>query len=360
MWNPNTEMSEDCLYLNIWQPERGSVKKAVMVWIYGGGFISGTSTLTIYDGDILASVGDVVVVTFQYRVGPFGFLSLGSHETAGNAGLMDQNLAIKWVHDNIQSFGGDKDRITLFGESAGAASVSYHLISPMSRDLFKYGILMSASVPGELNFVSPFEAKQRGLDLASKVGCNITKTTSAIECLMKADARLISKQQWNILNINAIFPYSFVPTIDGKFLTKHPKDYLEQGDFKKTSVLAGVTSDEGSYFLAYYFLRDKRMQNGTEVPILSVGQFADDVRVVLNNANDSLVNYVIKVYGSPNSSNAYRGTLERMIGDKGFKCPVERLAKRILPSKSARVLLRIRAQDIGEPVGGLDGCHARI
>ena len=326
MWNPNTEMSEDCLYLNIWQPEGGSEKKAVMVWIYGGGFVGGTSTLTLYDGGILASVGDVVVVSFQYRVGPLGFLTLGSNIT-GNAGLMDQNLAIKWVHDNIQSFGGDKDRITLFGESAGAASVSYQLISPMSRNLFKYGILMSASVPAEWNFVSPSEATQRGFDLASKVGCNTSTPELAIDCLMKADPKEITKQQSFVLNVNKMFPYSFVPTIDGKFITKHPLNYLEQGDFKQTCILTGVTSNEGTYFLANYLLEEKMIQNGTEIPISNAGRFAKDVEVALNSGIDSVVSSLVKVYGSPNSSIAYTNTLEQIVGDRGFKCPVERLAK---------------------------------
>ena len=267
-----------------------------------------------------------MVVSFQYRVGPLGFLTLGLNIT-GNAGLMDQNLAIKWVHDNIQSFGGDKDRITLFGESAGAASVSYQLISPISRNLFKYGILMSASVPAEWNFVSPFEATQRGFDLASKVGCNTSTTELAIDCLMKADPKEITKQQSFVLNVNKMFPYSFVPTVDGKFITKHPLEHLEKGDFKQTCILTGVTSNEGTYFLANYLLEEKMIQNGTEIPISNAGRFAKDVEVALNGGLDSVVSNLVKVYGSPNSSVAYTSTLEQIVGDRGFKCPVERLAK---------------------------------
>ena len=313
-------MSEDCLYLNIWQPEGGSEKKAVMVWIHGGGFVLGASTLALYDGEILASVGDVIVVSLQYRLGTFGFLRLGT-KAAGNVGLMDQTLAIKWVHDNIQSFGGDKDRITLFGESAGAASVSYHLISPMSRDLFKYGILMSASVPAEWTFVPPADATRYGLVLAKSYGCSTSTAVEAVDCLLKADPKEIVKQQ------NRNFSFLLLPTIDGQFLAKAPLDYLEKGDFKHTCVLTGATSNEGTILLAFYLLYEKRMQNGTEIPIFSAGQFANNVRVVLNNASDLLINKLVKVYGSPNSSAAYTSALEQMIGDKMMKCPVERLAK---------------------------------
>ena len=327
MWNTKTELSEDCLYLNIWQPEGGSEKKAVMVWIHGGGFVWGTSSSAQYDGEVLASVGDVIVVSLQYRLGALGFMRLSGTKIAGNAGLMDQNLAIKWVHDNIQSFGGDKDRITLFGESTGAASVSYHLISPMSRDLFKYGILMSGSVPAEWSFVSPSEATWFGYALAKLCGCSTSTPEGAVDCLMKADPKEIVKQQNSFFSMNPLLPYFLVPTIDGKFLANHPLYDLENGDFKQTCILTGATSNEGTLALAFYLLSEKRMQNGTEIPMSSAGQFADDVKVALNSSIDSVVNHLVKVYGSPNSSAAYTSTLEQMIGDRAVKCPVERLAK---------------------------------
>ena len=111
-----------------------SGRLAVMVWIYGGGFYSGTSTLTIYDGKILASLGDVIVVSIGYRVGALGFLSLGGHrEAPGNAGMFDQLMALDWVRQNIDRFGGDPDNVTIFGESAGSVSVSLHLLSPLSQ-----------------------------------------------------------------------------------------------------------------------------------------------------------------------------------------------------------------------------------
>lgn len=139
------------------------------MWIYGGGFYSGTATLDLYDGSILAVKGDVVVVSMQYRIGPLGFLSLGSESAPGNAGLLDQQLALHWVHDHIADFGGDPQRVTIFGESAGAASVAYHLLSPSSADLFRSGILQSASAESPWAFVQPEEAKERAYKLAELV-----------------------------------------------------------------------------------------------------------------------------------------------------------------------------------------------
>ena len=134
MWNPNTPLSEDCLYLNIWVPsafrQPVAPRTEVLVWIYGGSFMSGTSTLEVYDGDILSVESNLIVASMQYRVGAFGFLHLGTPEAPGNVGLFDQSLALKWLKDNIGFFGGNPDSLTIFGESAGASSVSVHFLSP--------------------------------------------------------------------------------------------------------------------------------------------------------------------------------------------------------------------------------------
>lgn len=152
-----------------------SITMLVKVWIYGGGFSAGSSTLDIYDGKYLASHGDVIVVSMQYRVGPLGFLALSKTSgAAGNAGLLDQQAALKWVYQNIGSFGGDTSRITIFGESAGAASVSYHLLSQGSKNLFQSAILQSAAVGGKWNFIEWDNAVEKGLDLAKQVGKIVT------------------------------------------------------------------------------------------------------------------------------------------------------------------------------------------
>ncbi|VDL88588.1 unnamed protein product [Schistocephalus solidus] len=155
MWQPNTPLSEDCLYLNIWVPilpEEQRCEKdkklPVMVWIFGGSFSTGSSVLNVYDGRFLSTRQNVIVVTLNYRLGPFGFLYLNYSGAPGNMGLWDQRLAIKWVKDHIEHFNGDPDRITLFGESAGSVSVSAHVISPWSHSFFRNAILQSGSVFG--------------------------------------------------------------------------------------------------------------------------------------------------------------------------------------------------------------------
>ncbi|GMS99366.1 hypothetical protein PENTCL1PPCAC_21541 [Pristionchus entomophagus] len=147
MWNANTEQSEDCLYLNVFVPEKPDPTKrlAVMVWVYGGGFATGTSTIDVYDGKIFSAEEKIIIVPFNYRVSIFGFLFMGTADAPGNMGLWDQNLALKWVHTNIAQFGGDNTRITLFGESAGAASVNLQMFSEKSTPYFHRAIIQSAS-----------------------------------------------------------------------------------------------------------------------------------------------------------------------------------------------------------------------
>lgn len=144
------ETSEDCLYLNVWAPASGKAH-AVMVWIYGGGFSNGSAAMPLYWGDELARKG-IIVVTFGYRLGPFGFLALpeltkeSPFHASGNYGLMDQIAALQWVHDNIAAFGGDPARVTIAGQSAGAASVSILMASPLAKGLFRGAIAESGGM----------------------------------------------------------------------------------------------------------------------------------------------------------------------------------------------------------------------
>ncbi|ROJ28362.1 Cocaine esterase [Anabarilius grahami] len=139
------EVSEDCLYLNIYTPAKpgDDTKLPVMVWIHGGGF--SMASASIFDGHALAAYQDVVVVLIQYRLGLLGFFSTGDEHAPGNYGLLDQVAALQWVQENIHSFGGDPELVTIFGESAGGVSVSLHVLSPLSANLFRYAIAESGT-----------------------------------------------------------------------------------------------------------------------------------------------------------------------------------------------------------------------
>ncbi len=156
---------EDCLYLNVWTPAADRGRRPVMVWIHGGAFVLGSGSQMLYNGAALARRGDVVVVTINYRLGALGFLRLrerfgGRLPATGNEGLLDQIAALEWVRDEIEAFGGDPDRVTIFGESAGAMSCATLLAVPRARGLFHRAILQS----GAANFVWPREVAARVAD----------------------------------------------------------------------------------------------------------------------------------------------------------------------------------------------------
>jgi len=142
-----------------------------MVWIYGGGFYSGTSTLDVYDHKTIVATENVIVASLQYRVASLGFLYFGVPEVPGNAGMFDQLMALQFIKDNIERFGGDPDNITLWGESAGAVAVSLHLLSPLSRNLYNRAILQSGGPTADWGLISRKESILRGLRLAEATNC---------------------------------------------------------------------------------------------------------------------------------------------------------------------------------------------
>ena len=170
-WNTNTPQSEDCLYLNVVVPRPHPRNAAVIVWIYGGGFWSGTTTLDLYDMRVMAATQNIIMVGIQYRVASLGFLYFPEEDVPGNAGMFDQLEAIKWVKNNIAKFGGNPNNITLMGESAGACSVSLHLLSPLSRNLFSQAIMQSASATVPWGVITKEESLIRGLRLAELMNC---------------------------------------------------------------------------------------------------------------------------------------------------------------------------------------------
>ncbi|CAJ1065721.1 LOW QUALITY PROTEIN: acetylcholinesterase-like [Xyrichtys novacula] len=258
MWNPNTPLSEDCLYLNVWSPQfektrtNGPVLAPVLVWIYGGGFNAGTSSLDIYDGRFLCKSEGVVVVSMNYRLGALGFLALPNNKNIhGNAGLLDQRLALQWIANNIAAFGGDPTKVTLFGESAGGASVGFHLLSPGSQGLFQRAVMQSGSPNAPWATISQNEAWQRSMKLATEMGCPTSDASRMEICLEKANAWELTVKSYEVLPKPTFTPLPFVPIEDGVFLPKTVDMLLSSGNLGKHDVLFGLNKDEGTYFLMY-------------------------------------------------------------------------------------------------------------
>ncbi|KAK3101083.1 hypothetical protein FSP39_000817 [Pinctada imbricata] len=260
---PNLDISEDCLHLNVYVPKDNStLLKPVMVFIHGGGWIAGQGTL--YDGSILASTGDVIVVTINYRLGFFGFMSTLNDQYPGNYGLFDALEAIKWTKKHIQSFGGDPNEITLFGESAGAFNVLYLATSPLSRGLFQRVIIESG---GDLraDAVDP-EIKNTTFKVMKAMSCISNSDSSAltsenIQCLLNKDANDILKASL-ILSTYKVdhattFKDAFRPCIDGELIPDVPQILLKNKSsssslvFNSLDVLHGVNNGDGGLILLY-------------------------------------------------------------------------------------------------------------
>jgi len=251
MWNPPGKVSEDCLYLNVWVPYNRprTRRSAVMVWIYGGGFYSGTTTLNLYDGKILAALNNIIVVSIGYRVGAFGFLSLDDPSAPGNAGMFDQLMGLEWVQQNIRHFGGDPNSVTLFGESAGSVSVSLHLLSPLSHNKFHRAILQSGSSNMPWATLLQTEAKRRSLELATILGCQKTDDMVVVaDCLRRFTPQRLADEQF-VARGPMQFP--FLPVVDGTFLPDAPVKLLRHGEFKRCPLISGFNVNEGSYFIIY-------------------------------------------------------------------------------------------------------------
>lgn len=226
-----------------------------MIFLYGGAFQNGSSTTKYYGPDYLL-MADVVVVTLNYRVGALGFLCLKDEElnVPGNAGLKDQLLAMKFVKNNIQNFGGDPDNITLFGQSAGGGSVSWHCISEPSRALFKRAIIMSGCV---LNSWCLTPHKDWANRLARKLGYEGAESEKEIlEFLQKADPEMIVEHQKSVLNRDEIgkVAFPFGPHIehytnDQTLISAKPIDLLTNAWSNDIDIMIGGTSDEGLMYL---------------------------------------------------------------------------------------------------------------
>ncbi len=242
--------SEDCLSLNIFRPARATdgTPRTVLVWIHGGAFVLGAGSLPLYDGSYLATKHDVIVVTFNYRLGALGFLA-GVDGLTGNYGLQDQQLALTWVRDNIAAFGGDPNRVLLFGESAGAMSTGLHALSvPSSRGLFR-AILMQSNPIG-LPYKTLTGAAVTGETFKTLVGC----TFEGLSCLRSVPADTIVANQLKsslvagdltLLGASGVLPWA--PVIDGTFVTKGPVVSAQTGGLT-LPVQLGSNSGEGFLF----------------------------------------------------------------------------------------------------------------
>ncbi|GBP50157.1 Esterase B1 [Eumeta japonica] len=247
--------SENCLYLNVYSPNlKPEQPLPVMFFIHGGGYKSDSGDVDHYGPDFLVEYG-IVLVTINYRLDALGFLSLENDDVPGNAGMKDQVAALRWVQNNIAIFGGDPSNVTIFGESAGGASVGYHVLSPMSKGLFHRAILMSG-VPF-CDWSTPYAPRRHAFALAKQLGKNTKCDKELLEFLQNASVEKLVNTHPNVLisetlSDNSIKMYHFTPVVEkdrgrDHFLTDTPENYMKKGNLNEVDVMIGHTDQESLF-----------------------------------------------------------------------------------------------------------------
>ncbi|KAM8899644.1 neuroligin-2a isoform 2-T2 [Spinachia spinachia] len=282
--------SEDCLYLNIYVPTEDDIrdrrKKPVMLFIHGGSYMEGTGNM--FDASVLAAYGNVIVVTMNYRLGVLGFLSTGDQSAKGNYGLLDQIQALRWLNENIGHFGGDPERITIFGSGAGASCVNLLILSHHSEGLFHRAIAQSGTA------ISSWSVNYQPLKytkiLARKVGCTYTETADLVDCLRRKNFRELVDQDIQ----PARYHIAFGPVVDGDVVPDDPEILMQQGEFLNYDILIGVNQGEG-----LKFVDDSEDNDG-----ISAAAF-----------DYTISNFVDNLYGYPEGKDILRETIKFMYTD---------------------------------------------
>ncbi|KFQ17638.1 Fatty acyl-CoA hydrolase precursor, medium chain, partial [Merops nubicus] len=234
------QVSEDCLYLNVYTPTstEKEEKLPVFVWIHGGGLVFGAASS--YDGSALAAFDNVVVVTIQYRLGILGYFSTGDKHARGNWGYLDQIAALQWIQENIIHFGGDPASVTIFGESAGGISVSALVLSPLAKGLFHKAISESGTAIRILFTDHPEEEAQT---IAAASDCEKSSSAAIVECLRE-------KTEEEIIQITLKMPLIFISTsVDGVFFPKSPRQLLSEKAINSVPYMIGVNNCEFGWVL---------------------------------------------------------------------------------------------------------------
>jgi len=348
VWDP-AEPGEDCLNLNIWTPDPIAGGLPVMVWIPGGMFEVGSGAS--YDGSRFARDG-VVCVTINYRVATEGFLYLA--DGGANLGLLDQIAALEWVHDNIAAFGGDRENVTIFGESAGAMSVGTLLAVPRAQGLFRRAICQS----GAADRVVPAETALRmGRELADRLGVDATREgieTIPPERLLLAAAELKADMlahpdplRWSLEVIASALPWQ--PVIDGDVLPEHPIDRIAAGAAGDVDVMVGSNTDDWRLFV----VANGSMDRVTDAILAgAVSDHGFEAAAAYGLSADDLAAYRAAHPG------AGPGELLALIEtDWWCRIPALRLADAHAPARSGTYLYEFAWRPPG-PGGMFGACHA--
>ncbi len=345
---------EDCLYLNVFTPalhgDAEGKPRPVLFWVHGGAFTVGTAGITLYDGGALAELGDVVVVTANYRVGALGFLVLGEHGTElgarANLGLLDQVAALRWVQENITRFGGDPANVTLFGESAGGTAVSLLMAAAEARPLFRRAIVQSGT--GPLRVAKEARALEVTERLLERLGLSLKDAPR----LQTMPAKELMAAQHALESDGSLWPH-FFPVLDGALFTEQPGESIAKGALKDIPLLTGTNRDEWNLFAAMDMKSwAAPLDEAAQIALLQRAMpRASDVALRRLAAGYANSRQVLGLLAHP------RAVLRAIEGDLRFRIPATRFAEAHLRA-GADVYSYLFAYGSPGLRGELGACHA--
>lgn len=338
-------MSEDCLYLNVWTPAKNAGENLpVMVWIHGGGNLNGSGSAPFYDGANLAKKG-VVVVTFNYRLGPFGFFAhpLLSKESglcvSGNYGILDQIAALKWVQKNIRAFGGNPGCVTIFGESAGGLNVNVLMASPLAKGLFHRAISESGTA---LRWNRHLREKWHGRESMEAQGERLAKelvpagAKDALKALRSLPMEKILIDTKPVMGELRPGGNSFNFVVDGWLVPDDVQKIFDEGKQNDVPLIVGANADEGTLFI-------------TQSSIKTVDGYRSTIKTLFPSSADG----VLALYPVTEPAQI-RKALADVFGDSWFVCPARVLARGMASVESKAYLYHFTMKPSGR-LGGIFG-----
>ncbi|XP_078114181.1 carboxylesterase 3 isoform X1 [Sander vitreus] len=306
------ELSEDCLYLNVYSPAEATKgdKLPVMVWIHGGGLTMGAASQ--YDGAPLAAYENIVMVVIQYRLGILGFLSTGDEHAQGNWGFLDQLTALKWVQGNIEAFGGDPQTVTVAGDSAGGISASILTLSPQAKGLFHRAIFQSGvATLGTYTTNHPLDHAKI---VANLTGCDRSSTEELVHCMRgKSKDELVDAAKKMKIYLGAV--------VDGVFLTDTAEELLKRKEVLKVPVMMGVTNHEFGWILPQSFAPPGWEHGMNRLSVLAVVNMFNPTGA--SSANSLIIDEYLKDSKTPEE---IRDAFTEVIGDLLMTLPVTSVA----------------------------------
>ncbi|XP_056272612.1 carboxylesterase 3 isoform X2 [Pseudoliparis swirei] len=306
------ELSEDCLYLNIYTPAEATKgdKVPVMLWIHGGGLSIGAASQ--YDGAPLAAYENIVMVIIQYRLGILGFLSTGDEHARGNWGFLDQLAALRWVQENIEAFGGDPQAVTVAGESAGGISASILTLSPQAKGLFQRAIFQSG-VATLGKYITKHPLRHAKI-VANLTGCERSSTEELVQCVSgKSEEELVEATKKMIVYLGAV--------VDGVFLTDTAEELLKRKEVLRVPVMMGITNHEFGWMLPQSFIPPGWENGMNRESVLAAVNMFNPRGVSL--ANNLIVDEYMKDAKTPEE---IRDAFTEIVGDLLMTLPVVMVA----------------------------------